>query len=68
MTDSFYAFKHECDAMPDCISFCKLNGSDTSQFAIDMRERGTEIQARQTTVIYGFRYCPYCGEDMEVAR
>ena len=63
MTDSFYAFNHECDAMPDGVSFCKIDGSATSQFTIDQYMRGVVLH---TTVLYGFRYCPYCGEDMEV--
>lgn len=61
MTDNFYVFDHECDTMPDNVSFCKLNGSTSSQFTIDQYERGTASQ----TTLYGFRYCPYCGEDME---
>lgn len=58
----FYEFKHECDAMPDGISFCKINGSSSNQFTIDVRTSGVLLHL---TTLYGFRFCPYCGEDME---
>ena len=45
--------------MPDCVRFCKLNGSELSQFAVEKRESETALFS---TVLYGFRHCPYCGE------
>ena len=62
MTRSFYEFEHECDAMPDGVRFCKMNGSSSSQFTVDQYQSRVGLQS---TVLYGFRYCPYCGEDME---
>ena len=62
LADGFYDFNHECDAMPEGVSFLKINGSCSSQFAICQSEKGVGLQ--QTT-LYGFRFCPYCGEDME---
>lgn len=63
MSNKFYEFDHECDAMPDGVSFCKINGGTTSQFTV---EQYKSVVVLHTTVLYGFRYCPYCGEDMEV--
>ena len=61
----FYKFDHECDQMPDGITFCKLKMSDESQFTVERYDSRTVLQ---TTVLYGFRYCPYCGEDMEARK
>jgi len=58
----FYEFEHECDKMPDGISFCKIKGFKSSQFNIHEYRGGI---ATQDTTFFGFRYCPYCGEDME---
>lgn len=62
MTDDFYEFKHECDAMPDGIRFIKLRGSRSSQFSVDQSKSHLALQS---TTLYGFRFCPYCGKDME---
>lgn len=58
-----YRFDHRCDAMPDEVSFLQLSWSSRSQFTVETSEPGT---VKQRTVLYGFRYCPYCGKDMEV--
>lgn len=63
MSNKFYEFNHECDAMPDGVSFCKICECSSSQFTVETRIYGA---ARQSATLYGFRYCPYCGEDMEV--
>lgn len=62
MSRKFYEFEHECDAMPDCVKFCKLNGSASSQFEV---RRYKQHESLQTTVLYGFKYCPYCGEKLD---
>ena len=61
--DSVYEYEHECEAMPTCVTFYKLRQCSTSTFAVESSVRGA---LRQSTAFYGFRYCPYCGEDMEV--
>lgn len=62
MTKSFYEFDHVCEAMPDNVSFCKINGSISTQFTI---KQITQSVGLQTATLWGFHYCPYCGEDME---
>ena len=61
----FFDFNHRCEAMPDSISFCKINGSEVSQFTAEKYESYAVLH---NTVLYGFRFCPYCGkscDDME---
>ena len=65
MTRGFYEFEHECDRMPEGVRFCKINGGTRSQFSVEKYVHGIALHS---TVLYGFRYCPYCGEDMEVDR
>ena len=60
---NIYEFEHECEAMPESVRFVKINGSLSSQFTIETRIM--KIGALQSTTLYNFRYCPYCGEDME---
>lgn len=60
--NKFYDFEHECDTMPEGVRFCKINGSSFSQFTFDKYTCGIGVHS---TTLYGFRYCPYCGEDME---
>ena len=61
MKNDFYEFEHRCDAMPEDVSFCKINGVKNSQFSIDRRDK----TVMQCTAFYGFRFCPYCGERIE---
>lgn len=63
MTKGFYEFDHKCERMPYGVSFCKINGSSTSQFTLDSYKSS---KFTHSTTLYGFRYCPYCGKDMEV--
>lgn len=63
MSDNFYEFQHKCKAMPNNVSFAKINGSRDSQFTFEKTVVGTGLFS---TILYGFRYCPYCGEDMKV--
>lgn len=56
-----YDFKHQCDEMPQDIDFCKLKGSVTSQFS--SKKYVPDMGYFQTT-LYGFKYCPYCGEKL----
>ena len=61
----FFEFKHECDKMPDDIRFLKINGSTSSQFTIEASKSGA---GHLMTTLYGFRFCPYCGDDMEAVK
>lgn len=62
----FYEFQHECNAMPDGTSFCKINGSSQSQFTVESMKYNADEQFAflSSTTIYGFKFCPYCGEAM----
>jgi hypothetical protein len=62
MKDGFYEFEHECDAMPEHVRFCKINGDTRSQFTYEACSRGIGLHL---TTLYGVRFCPYCGDDME---
>ena len=57
----FYEFEHECELMPIGVRFCKIKGADSSQFAVNDSTHGL---CMHHTVLYGFRYCPYCGEKL----
>ena len=59
---AIYEFDHECEHMPDGIVFCKVKGSSSSLFMFDISKGGV---GKQQTALWGFRYCPYCGADME---
>ena len=58
----FWEFNHECKKMPEGVRFAKIKGSTASQFTVDTYRSGTSLQS---TTFYGFRYCPYCGKDMD---
>ena len=59
MGKDFYEFYHECEDMPEDIVFCKLDGCKSSQFTVSNHSLGAHTE---TTTIYNFKYCPYCGE------
>jgi hypothetical protein len=60
--DDFYEFNHECEAMPDGVRFLKIDGSRSSQFSVQKHYDGVALHL---TTIYGFRFCPYCGWEVE---
>ena len=57
-----YSFEHKCDKMPTGVEFLKLSWSRTNQFTYRHSETGA---VNVSVTLYGFRYCPYCGEDMK---
>lgn len=56
--DSFYKFNHECQKMPEGVSFFQIKGSNSTQF---MFERYTSRVGANVTTLYNFNFCPYCG-------
>lgn len=60
MSSDFYVFKHRCFDIPDEVSFCKIKDSKSSQFTV--HKYVSDSVAFETT-LYGFKYCPYCGEE-----
>lgn len=62
--DSFLMFDHECEKMPEEVSFCRFKDSYSSQFTF--RKYVESIGASSMT-LYGFDFCPYCGKDMRDA-
>ena len=62
--EHFYEFEHECDAMPDGTRFCKINGTSQSQFTVESMEcdANQHVAFMNSTTIYGFKFCPYCGQ------
>lgn len=57
--DCCYEFNHKCSEMPDETSLVKLKFSNSSQFSFEKHVRGAGLF---TSTIYGFKFCPYCGE------
>ena len=62
---AFYEFNHECEHMPESVKFCKIKDSSSSIFLFDISERGV---GKLQTALWGFRFCPYCGMDMEAVK
>lgn len=60
--DNFYEFDHECDKMPDGVSFCKVKSAASTQFTSEKYISNTCLFS---TTLYGFKYCPYCGEKVD---
>ena len=59
MSKTGYKFDHRCKNMPTTVDFLQLDFSETSQFTFSV---GIRPGGNMTATLYGFRYCPYCGE------
>lgn len=60
MPRSAYEFYHKCERMPEEARLLKFTGSKSSQFTFECRADGQH----HTTTLYGFKFCPYCGEKL----
>ena len=62
--DRFYEFDHECEKMPENVSFCHIKGCRSTQFTFS---KYVDNIGLSSTTLYGFDFCPYCGKDMRDA-
>ena len=63
MDNDFYKFNHRCDDMPPHVHFCHLSMSTTPQFSINGYQKDKRFCT--DTVIYDYKYCPYCGKSIK---
>lgn len=63
MKHRIFKFDHICEQMPENVHFFQMPDEETSMFEI--RRFDKDHKFLSSAVVYGFRYCPYCGKSVD---